>query len=494
MYSFSPRYEQGKPLRVKRNSDPRGAMPLDHLYCNIDLSNPMGRGQIELSGGVQNLIDQQMQMFQFMTTLEMGPPLQVWGTVNKASLKFRPNALWDMGTQPNNKVEPYVVNNNSISNFGNNYGLLKSTILNLNSSQDNSISAESGSPSQSKTQAGVQASEARLGVSDNYLRKQFESWWSDQCETSININFAEMTGKQMIKLEPADMKKLMKTPAGKFINQETMELEVPYKQIEDVVFKFEVDASSSEIKEDVENVAKLTEVYKILQGDPDPSLQEQKKKLLKVLVTEIGAEGTDDLFPDEELDANGQPVQQQQQGPDPQMIMQMVQEAVKQIEAQKPQDDPLLKIFKDMPEDAKQAFLAKYQLPTNTPSPRERELDIKAHDSVAKADQAFDSHEQTVNQSNIQNQQAEKSQAMQHEEKMSANTSQSVDKPAPTEQPQEDDGMQGLKPEEQQLVEALLQRGFSEQDVEQAMVMIRQGIDPQQVIQTLGAKYQGAAQ
>ena len=77
---------------------------------------------------------------------------------------------------------------------------------------------------------------------------------------------------------------------------------------------------------------------------------------------------------------------------------------------------------------------------------------------------------------------------------MSANASKPVDKPTPTEQPQEDDGMQGLKPEEQQLVEALLQRGFSEQDVEQAMVMIRQGIDPQQVIQTLGAKYQGAPQ
>ena len=85
-YSFSPQYENGKALRTRKNPDPRGEMPFDDMYLNIDLSNPLGRGSVELSAGVQNLIDQQMQMFQFMSTMEMAPPLQVRGSVNKVFL------------------------------------------------------------------------------------------------------------------------------------------------------------------------------------------------------------------------------------------------------------------------------------------------------------------------------------------------------------------------------------------------------------------------
>jgi hypothetical protein len=148
-YSFAPRFNGGKPLRTKISKDPRGKLPLDDLYCNIDLSNPLGRGQVELSGGVQNLMDQQMQMYQYTSTLMQAPPAIVFGNVNKASMKMMPNAVWDGGSSPQNRIEFLKVDNTQIANFPQNYGLLKSQILNLNSSQDHSISADSGNPAQS---------------------------------------------------------------------------------------------------------------------------------------------------------------------------------------------------------------------------------------------------------------------------------------------------------------------------------------------------------
>ena len=68
-YSFAPALKEDSNgiVRTWVNPDPRGKMPIDWLYCNIDLSNPLGRGAVELSGGVQNLIDNQMVMFQFMS-------------------------------------------------------------------------------------------------------------------------------------------------------------------------------------------------------------------------------------------------------------------------------------------------------------------------------------------------------------------------------------------------------------------------------------------
>ena len=64
-----------KIVRTKVNPDPRGVIPIHTLYFNLDLSNPLGRGAVELSGGMQNLLDSHTQAFQYMQALEMNPPL-----------------------------------------------------------------------------------------------------------------------------------------------------------------------------------------------------------------------------------------------------------------------------------------------------------------------------------------------------------------------------------------------------------------------------------
>jgi hypothetical protein len=471
-YSFAPRFEDGKTLRTKVNKDPRGKMPLDFLYCNIDLSNPMGRGQIELSGGVQNLIDQQMQMFQFQTTLMMGPPLQVWGNPDKATLKFRPNAIWDMGSNQNNMVKPYEVSNNAIQNFPNNYALLKSQIMNLNSTQDHSIPTEAGNPAQSKTQAGVKASEERLGISDNYLRKQYEEWFERQSETSVNIFFSEMTGKKSLKLEGEDLKEIMKTPAAKHVDKKGV-LNIPYKEINDVVFHFEVDASSSEVKEDADNAEKLTEVLALLQKVEDPTIQQKIPQLVKLIIDEIGAEGTDDLFPElDQKDQNGMPVQGQQPqpaGPDPQQLMQMVQEMVQQAvqEAIGQQDNNVKMQQNDL---------------------KAREIGLKEQqfqaDTILKADkQAHDNHMAMHNATKPEPQ----PQGANGKQGSKAPSAQPPANEQPAAQPL--NGDTGLDADETEFVHALFQRGFNEQDAEQAVVMKRQGVPLEQIIQTLGAKY-----
>lgn len=485
-YSFSPHFDKGKALRTKKNKDPRGYIPLDHLYCNIDLSNPLGRGQIELSGGIQNLIDQQMQMFQFMTTLMMGPPLQVWGDVDQSTVKFRPNAIWDMGQNQNNLIKPVDLNNFAIQNFPNNYGLLKSQILNLNSSQDHSVSAESGNPAQSKTQAGVQASEARLGVSDNYLRKQFESWWGAESETAINIYFAEMTGKVDVKLEGEDLKEFMRTDAKKYIDKKGV-LTVPFSDINHCVFRFKVDASTSEIKEDLDNADKLTEALKIIQSSQNPTVRNAEVKVTKLLLDEIGAEGTDDLFP-EATDQNGQPTQQPQNDPNAimqqiaPMVQQMVAEAVQQGK-QAQQEDPTLQLikalglkFNDLPEQARQIVLAHTGLQSDqaTPAAENQQLEI----SKTAHQHGLEFHNATQPEQ-PQTPTGQPGQAQPAQD-------QGQSQPAPQDQPQPD---HPLDQNEQQLATVLFHRGFSETDVEQAIVMLRQGIPLEQIIQTLGGKY-----
>lgn len=506
-YSFSPQFKDGKPLRVKVNKDPRGLMPFDDLYCNIDHSNPLGRGSVELSGGVQNLIDQQMQMFQFMSTLEMAPPLKVYGNVNKAGLKLRPNAIWDMGNGQNNNVEAYAFSNFALQNFTGNMQSLQSKIMQLNSSQDTSVGAENGNAGQSKTQAGVEASQAKLGISDNYFRKQYEDWFEDQSETSVNLYFSEMTGKQTLDLDKNDLKEIMKTPAAKFVGQDG-KLTIPYKEITDVVFTFQVNAGTSEIKEDAENVDKLIQTLELAKATPNEEIQSKVGGLFKLLVKEIGAEGVDELFPEDETGPDGQPIQAQPQQPQitPEQIQQMVMETVKQaMDAQKQQPKTIAESMRWTSDDFTAEELAQLkeqagiQPDPTQPTPAQLtnqtdnllKVDKHAHDTNL----AVANHGHTVNQAQQQNQLSQQqmeqqaAQADQQAKQQAQDSQSSKSAPAASQsQPQQSPVDASMTPEEQQLVEALLQRGFAEQDVEQAVMMTRQGMPLEEVIATLGAK------
>lgn len=483
-YSFSPRYENGKTLRTKVNSDPRGMDPFDDLYCNIDLSSPLGRGQVELSGGVQNLIDQQMQMYQFITTMNMGPIVITSGNVDHATIKYRPNAIWKRKT-PNDTIEIAKIDNSFINNYPNNYGLLKSQILNLNSAQDHSISSEAGNPQQSKTQAGVQAQESRLGVSDNYLRKQFEAWDAAKKETQINLYFSEMSGNSQVKLEADEFERVMKSDSVKYLNQETKTLSIPYSKINEVVFTFEVDPDSSQVSEDSDNVGKLTEVLKIMQSVPDPAIQQKLPLLIKMIIDDIGAEGTDELFPELSKDDKNTDQQGMQQQPpiDPQQIQQMVQQMVEQgiqqyDQSKKEQPKTIAESlsikFSDLPEDAKQQVLQQIGITSQMDSPQSIDQSIKMQDSQNKADQAERSHGLAESQHNLQT-----IQAINQDEQTQTTGS---------EPEQADDEPDELQESEQQLVQDMVQRGFDDNDIEQGIIMLRRGMDEQQVMAMLENK------
>lgn len=509
-YSFAPRFMDGQTFRTKISKDPRGKIPLDHEYNNIDLSNPLGRGSVEASGGVQNLMDQQMQMFQFLTTLLMGPPLQVWGSnVNKNSLKFRPNAIWEMGSQATNKVEPYQVQNHAIQGFASNYGLLKGQIYALNSAQDHSLSAEDA-PGQSKTQAGVKASEARLGTSDNFSRQQHEAWFSAQAETSINLYFAEMNVPETMKLEGEDLKEIRKSEAAQYVDQDGV-LQIPFDKIKQVAFKFEVDGGSSEIKEAEDNAEKLVQALQLVQASQDPTVRSAEVKVTKLLLDEIGAKGTDDLFPDDEdqVDEYGNPIPAGGQAGNQSAMMQQLMPQVQQMVAemlqadkQQKQEDPTLQLIKalglkyeQLPDEARRIVLENTgfggdEVGTRN-DPVEHKQNMDTLDSLNKADAHERQPELDAQAREFQadesdkNRQAEKERA----QEQSANAEQGSNDSSAQPVANEDPMTAALSEEESTLVTALLQRGFEDNDVEQAVVMLRQGMPLEQVIQTIGAKY-----
>lgn len=312
-------------VRTKVNPDPRGKMPLPRLYYNIDLFNPVGRSVIDMSGGMQNLLDSHTQSFQYRTALEIAPPVKKRGNIPKGTVKFVPYAVWDMGDDKNNDVEVVTMGTSAFNNFPNTYGLIKSQILNLNNSSDTSISAESGNPGFSKTDAGVNAMSQKLGVSDNYFRKQYEGWWNDICETALNLTFAETKGTREEKLDKDTADRLRKVlPEGNEViiwdENDPEKVYVDYDLLGVEPLYFEVDSSSSQVKEDNLEVESLTAVKELV---VDMLPVSKRMSLANKFVYKLGVEDPEEItFSEEEIMQAAQMEQMQQGMAEEQMAMQ----------------------------------------------------------------------------------------------------------------------------------------------------------------------------
>ncbi len=206
---FTFHVSSGLIARTKVNKDPRGELPISFAYGDIDGSNPFGRGIIDLVGSLQNLMDGEMQMYQYNRALQLNPPLIKRGNFSKNKIKFAPNIIIDVGSDPNATVEPLQIDTKAIENFPNNYGLMKSQMYGLLSSPNTDIGAQIGNPGNSKTPQGVNASQAMLSVDDNYVRQQFETWFGRWSETAINLYFAEREGVEELQLNDDTVEELL---------------------------------------------------------------------------------------------------------------------------------------------------------------------------------------------------------------------------------------------------------------------------------------------
>lgn len=238
-------------VRTKVNKDPRGELPISFAYGDIDGSNPFGRSIIDLVGGLQNLMDGEMQMYQYNRALQLNPPLIKRGNFSKNKVKFAPNTIIDVGADPNATVEPLKIDTTALGNFPNNYGLMKSQLINLLASPDTSISASVGNPGFSKTPQGVDASQATLSVDDNYVRKQWERAFERWSETAINIYFAERTGVEELQLNDETAEALRGLDDfDQTLLSDDDKIRINYDTTTPIL-KFTVNAASSQMKNDV---------------------------------------------------------------------------------------------------------------------------------------------------------------------------------------------------------------------------------------------------
>lgn len=255
-------------VRTKTNKDPRGKMPIDFMYGDVDGSNPLGRGLVELIGGLQNLIDSDMQMYQYNRALMLAPPVIKRGSFSKNKVVLEPNRIIDLGTDPSASVETMKIDTSAVINYPSLYGLQKSQLLNLVNSPDTSISSDVGNPSFSKTTAGVQQQAQTVSVDDNYVSKMFETWFEAWAETAINLYFAERSGIEELQLNKDTAMRLRELPG---FDQSLLSLDNKIRINYDTstpALKFRVNPSTTKKKDELQQVQSATNLLDMVMKYP----------------------------------------------------------------------------------------------------------------------------------------------------------------------------------------------------------------------------------
>ena len=421
-YTFSP--QAHKIVRTKVNKDPRGKMPLDWFYGDIDGTNPMGRGIIELIGGLQNLIDSDMQMYQYNRALMLAPPVVKYGDLG--DFKYAPNAVIE-GTNPaTDQILPLKIDTSAVINYPQLYGLQKSQLLNLVSSPDTSISADVGNPSFGKTPTALNQQKAAISVDDNAIRKRFESWFESWSETAINLYFAERSGTEILQLDAdtaEDLRKLVqngKLPAD-FINGNN-QIIIDYDQATPAL-KFRVDASTSKMQDDASQVQALTNLLDVAENNQLLQSIIPPQKIAGAWNAIVAASGVED----------------------PEVLNVDLKELEKRLEIEqqtssqpKPLSESLQMKFSDFPQDVQNTLIEQmFGITPQMPSNSTIQAVAKSQDALTKQQSA---------QAQLQ--------------------------PQPDIEPQ--------------IAQHMQQLGFSPQAIERALNMSRQGANEQQIAQALG--------
>lgn len=317
-FKYAPKI--GRVVGKCVSKDPRGIMPIHGLVPEEDEANPLGEPLISISAGKQNLLDFDMQMYQYGQGMGYSPTLKKWGQTPASKIKLAPDHIIEMmGTKATDDVEVVNTGSQASANFNTNYGLVKSQILNeLGRRNDQSVSAESGNPGFSKTASGVKDARTTTNISDNHLRKTYELWQGRIDETLLNIHFAHSMGTKELELNPDTVKR--------YALQDT---EMDYDQDFGPI-TFSVDASTSQTSDNEAENEKLTALLELKMKygqQPDAKYM----RMYNQIVVNAGVDEPKKLtYTDEEIDAQVMTEEFQRNQAVQQMKQQMAQAQVMQ--------------------------------------------------------------------------------------------------------------------------------------------------------------------
>ena len=168
-------------LRCVRNEDPRRDVPIHFLILEPDPEFPLGCSSVMWTLAQQQFADAfQTSAYQTLL-LATKPPIMATGNLMNAKIKMEPAAFWDLGNNPNNKIEKFPVETTNM-------------MKNLNVT-DQTIASDANVARYSGTAPGVREQARDKTITINQYAKRVEVFFCEWANHALRSYINSMSGE-----------------------------------------------------------------------------------------------------------------------------------------------------------------------------------------------------------------------------------------------------------------------------------------------------------
>lgn len=206
-------------LREVKNEDPRKDVPLHFLILEPDPDFPLGVSSVMWTLAQQQFADAFQSTAYQTLLLALHPPLMTFGNITNPKIKMKPNAIWPMGTNPNNRIEPYRVETTTLTQYGQIEENISAKMMRSLNITDATVASDANVAQYSATPQGVEQQRMDKTITINQYQKRIEVFFSEWANhalrsyiSSINgeieLTVDERTRRRIFDIEKSEMAKL----------------------------------------------------------------------------------------------------------------------------------------------------------------------------------------------------------------------------------------------------------------------------------------------
>lgn len=196
-------------LRTVDNYDPRKDVPLHFMILEPDPEFPLGCSSVLYTLAQQQFADAFQTTAYQTLLLSAQPPLMTYGNLTPSKYKMRPRAIWPMGTNQNNKIEPFRVETSTLNNYGNILQNVSSNMMKNLNVADGTVASDAHVAGWSNTPQGVNAQRQDKTITINQYQKRVEVFFSEWANHALRSYFASMDGQQEMTVDEQTRRRIV---------------------------------------------------------------------------------------------------------------------------------------------------------------------------------------------------------------------------------------------------------------------------------------------
>ena len=181
-------------LREVENFDPRKDVPLHFLILEPDPDFPLGCSSIMWTLAQQQFADAFQSTAYETLLLALHPPIMTFGNLPNPKIQMKPNAIWPMGTNQNNRVEPYRVETTTLTQYGSLMEHISAKMMQSLNITDATVASDAEVARYSATPQGVEQQKLDKTITINQFQKRVEVFFQEWANHALRSYISSMGG------------------------------------------------------------------------------------------------------------------------------------------------------------------------------------------------------------------------------------------------------------------------------------------------------------